>query len=131
MLRFISIRIKLFRHVASLYVTISNNPITSFPPPPLSVENVSLQVEPVFDVNDTDTEDEEENERLCQELSHSPENSGLNLDNSEVCNPSIILNVMGIGCHENLVSVKEETGIYLDIKISIWNGIKYQYTNND
>ena len=72
-------------------------------------------------MNDTDTEDEEENTCLTQESSHSPENSGLISDNSEVSNASIIGNGVGVGCHANLVSVKEETGTDLDIKISIWN----------
>ena len=82
-------------------------------------------------MNDTDTEDEEENTRLSQQFSHSPENSGLISDNLEVCNASIIGNVVGVGCHTNPVSVKEQTGIVLHIQISIWNSIKYQYMNNN
>ena len=80
-------------------------------------------MEPVVDLNDTDTEDEEENERLSQEFSHSSENSGLILDNSGVCNSSIIGNGVDVACHANPINVKEETGIDLNIKISIWNSI--------
>ena len=62
-------------------------------------------------MNDTDTEDEEENERLSQEYRHSPENNGLMIDNSEVCNSSIICNGVDARIHTNPMNVKEETGI--------------------
>ena len=75
-------------------------------------------------MNDTDTEDEEEKERLSQEFSHSPENRCLTSDNSGVCNSSIIGNGVDVACHANPMNVKEETGIDLNIKISIWNIIR-------
>ena len=119
------LNIKVCKHYITKFIQLY------FCPPSLSVKNISLQAEPVLDLNDTDTEDEEENERLSQKFSHSPENSGLISDNSEVSNASIIGNGVGVGCHANLVSVKEETGTDLDIKISIWNSIKCQYMNNN
>ena len=70
-----------------------------------------MQEEPKADLNDSDTEDEEENERLTQENSHSPKNCGLILDNSGVGNATNIGDGVDAGYHTMPMIIKEESGI--------------------
>ena len=68
-------------------------------------------------MNESDTEDEEDNELLSQEYSLSLENSSLISDNSGVCNSSIIGNGIDAGNHKKVIKVREDAGINLNIRI--------------
>ena len=50
------------------------------------LKDISLQEEAVANLNESDTESEEEIERICQKYSPSLENNSLPSDNSGICN---------------------------------------------
>ena len=78
----------------------------------------SLQEEFFVNLNESDTEDEEENELLSQEYSLSLENSSsLISDNSGICNSSIIGNGIDAGNHKKVMKVREDTGMNFDMRI--------------
>ena len=68
-------------------------------------------------MNESDTEDEEDNELLSQEYSLSLENSSLISDNSGICNYSIIGNGIDAGNHKKVMKVREDAGMHFDITI--------------
>ena len=68
-------------------------------------------------MNESDTEDEEDNELLSQEYSLSLENSSLISDNSGICNSSIIGNGIDAGNNKKVMKVREDTGMNFDMRI--------------
>ena len=68
-------------------------------------------------MNESDTEDEEDNELLSQEYSLSRENSSLISDNSGICNSSIIGNGLDAGNNKKVMKVREDPGMNFDIGI--------------
>ena len=68
-------------------------------------------------MNESDTEDEEDNELLSQEYSLSRENSSLISDNSGMCNSSIIGNGTDTGNNKKIMKVREDPGMNFDIGI--------------
>ena len=62
-------------------------------------------------MNESDTEDEEDNELLSQEYSLSRENSSLISDNSGICNSSIIGNGIDAGNNKKVMKVREDPGM--------------------
>ena len=77
----------------------------------------SLQEEFFFNLNESDTEDEEDNELLSQEYSLSRENSSLISDNSGICNSSIIGNGIDAGNNKNVMKMRKDPGMNFDIGI--------------
>ena len=77
----------------------------------------SLQEEFFVNLNESDTEDEEDNELLSQEYSLSRENSSLISDNSGICNSSIIGNGIDAGNNKKVMKVREDPGMNFDIGI--------------
>ena len=68
-------------------------------------------------MNESDTEDEEDNGLLSQEYSLSLENSSLISDNSGICNSSTIGNGIDAGNHKKVMKVRDDPGMSFDIRI--------------
>ena len=83
-----------------------------------------MQEEFFVNLNESDTEDEEDNGLLSQEYSLSLENSSLISDNSGVCNSSIIGNGIDAGNHKKVIKVRDDPGMNFDSRIAICNIIE-------